>query len=59
MGRCGLQEDLPAYFDTHDWFTEIAVTEMVFKTCFLLGRHGMHRCNHQDHSMLTRRHGRG
>ena len=43
----------PAYFGTYDRFDEIVEFMNGFENLYLVGRNGMHKCNNQDHSMLT------
>ena len=43
----------PAYFGTYDRFERISDYTDGFDNLFLIGRHGMHRYNNQDHSMLA------
>ena len=43
----------PAYFGSYDRFDVIRNYLDGFENLFLVGRNGMHKCNNQDHSMLT------
>jgi hypothetical protein len=43
----------PAYFGAYDCFDEIRAFVDRFANLFLIGRNGMHKYNHQDHSILT------
>lgn len=43
----------PAYFGTHDRFSEIREFTDTLDNLFLVGRNGMHRYNNMDHSMLS------
>lgn len=43
----------PAYFGTYARFDEIVEYMERYENLFLVGRNGMHKCNNQDHSMLT------
>ena len=43
----------PAYFGSYDRFDEVKAFVNRFENLFLIGRNGMHKYNHQDHSMLT------
>jgi hypothetical protein len=47
------EKSYPAYFGTYDPFGEIRKHVDRYGNLFLIGRHGMHRYNNQDHSMLT------
>lgn len=48
-----VEKTYPAYFGSHDRFSEIRTFLDGIGNLFLIGRNGMHRYNNQDHSMLT------